>query len=477
MGEKYRIVKARAEWLLYVIKSLRPEPQNIFLGLAIVFGFGFMVVTPPMQVPDETEHLYRAYQVSQFNLMADPVQTGYGGTLPVNLVDTSTELKRSVAGQPHKRFDISLLRRAWHTPLEPAKQKSVRFDNTAIYSPVPYLPQAFGIGVSRVLKLNPLIIIYVGRLANLLVWIALIYAAIRLTPIGKWAFTIVALNPMALFLAASLSSDAMIIGLVAVFVATVLRLRTIEALPDKRYVALLAISALMICLTKNMYVPLVLLALLIPSSVLKVYWKYGLVALALAVGVLWNLAVLAMARRIPSFIGLTANVDTEAQIENILHSPLQFLQVVGNAIGGQQSSAVVPSYSGVFGWLDTGSPMWISLLYLFTLLIALLYRSETKRVLASLNVKVRLFSGAIIAISTVALLSSLYVGYSGVGASLIEGIQGRYFIPLTFLAVIVAANSAIKVAMSHKATRTLVVSSMTVVLSGSIITLLMRYYS
>ncbi|NQV01211.1 MAG: hypothetical protein HQ542_01070, partial [Bacteroidia bacterium] len=39
--------------------SLRPE--RIFLALALLFGTIILIVTPPLQVPDEDQHFYRAY--------------------------------------------------------------------------------------------------------------------------------------------------------------------------------------------------------------------------------------------------------------------------------------------------------------------------------------------------------------------------------------------------------------------------------
>lgn len=41
----------------------------VFLALALIFGLSFLVVTPPFQVPDETNHFLKAYQVYTGQLM------------------------------------------------------------------------------------------------------------------------------------------------------------------------------------------------------------------------------------------------------------------------------------------------------------------------------------------------------------------------------------------------------------------------
>ncbi len=463
--------------LNFIVTKFRADPQTIFLLLAGIFGLLFMFITPPMQSPDEVEHLYRAYQVSQFNIKADPVGKGYGGTLPVTIVDSATILKNSVAGQPHKVFDTKLLGFVSRTPLSPRYQEEIRFDNTAIYSPVPYLPQAFGIGVARLLHLNPLLVIYFGRLANLVAFIALLYVAIRMTPIGKWAFVAIALNPVSLFLASTLSSDAMAIGLISLFIAIVLKLRTCTKQLSYKYVAALSILVVMICLTKNIYIPLVLLLILVPRNVLAVYKVAAMMGGAILVGLLWNVMILPIAQNIPSYFAIPGTINTSAQISYVLHHPFGFLRIMANNLVGQQSSIAAPSYDGVFGWLDTPNPYWVDLIYMLILVVAAFYREESKKILESITKNVRLLFLLLALGSSIALYVTLYVGYSTVGSVVVQGVQGRYFIPLTFLLVPVLATGLVTL----HAPRKLFIRFTSVGLAGCLVmttlTLIARYYS
>ena len=45
---------------------LTPEKAYLFLGL--IFGILFLMITPPFQVPDEPQHFYRAFHVSEGNI-------------------------------------------------------------------------------------------------------------------------------------------------------------------------------------------------------------------------------------------------------------------------------------------------------------------------------------------------------------------------------------------------------------------------
>ena len=101
----------------------------------------------------------------------------------------------------------------------------------SIYSPVAYLPQAAAIAAGRAFGLHPLALMYLGRVANLMVWIALGYAAIRAAPDLGRPLLLLLLMPMSIFQAASLSADATTNGLAALLAAVVWRYATAGTRP------------------------------------------------------------------------------------------------------------------------------------------------------------------------------------------------------------------------------------------------------
>lgn len=139
------------------------------------------------------------------------------------------------------------------------------------YSPVPYIIPAFTITLGKLLNLSPLILIYIGRLANLLVWVFLTYLAIRIIPVHKWVLFMIALIPITLFEAASLSADSLILGLSFIIVAIFFK----YAFDDNKEkinikdIYILFILILLLSLSKQIYFLLLLLIFLIPS------WKFG----------------------------------------------------------------------------------------------------------------------------------------------------------------------------------------------------------
>lgn len=200
-------------------------PLRFFIVVATVFGGFFMLVTPPLQTPDETVHFLRAYQISEANPVIDRVDGKVGGRLPKSLGDTIAETTTNpqISFYPSAKYDAGKTYRS--LSIDDDGQKEVYdFSATALYSPVSYMPQAVGVGVGRLLGLSPVVMMYLGRLCNLATWIALIALAIKFIPRKKWVVAAVGLLPMALSQAASLSSDVVAVGLVAVFVCYLLHL-------------------------------------------------------------------------------------------------------------------------------------------------------------------------------------------------------------------------------------------------------------
>ncbi len=66
-------------------------------------------------------------------------------------------------------------------------------------------------------------IIYLARFANLLLYVLIVYSAIKLTPVHKWVFFLLALMPMTLYEAASLSADSFTIAVSFLLIALFLK--------------------------------------------------------------------------------------------------------------------------------------------------------------------------------------------------------------------------------------------------------------
>src|ERR1035441_9256429 len=58
------------------------RPHSVFLLLAVLFGLAVLVANPPYQAPDENDHYWRAYQLSEGGVVGRKQGNNAGGDLP-----------------------------------------------------------------------------------------------------------------------------------------------------------------------------------------------------------------------------------------------------------------------------------------------------------------------------------------------------------------------------------------------------------
>jgi uncharacterized membrane protein len=352
---------------------------RISLAVALLFGAAFALLTPPFQVPDEVGHYYRACAIAHGGFWP-PVLNGHGYTaVPIG----SRELVSD--------HDV---------PFVP-ELAYVKYP--IVFSPLPFLPQALGCAIGDALHLRPLVTFYLARLMNLVCALAMVLLAARIA--APWLVIAPALLPMSLFLFGSLSPDALTIAMT--FLATTL------ALAGSPWV-IAAAAALALC--KPGY-------LLVPLLVFATRRRIGATIGATVVAVIAAGAFVSTLFIKTKWAFLRPGVDDRAQLRFALHHPNR----AGSALAADLVRHGVDRLEqlvGRLGLLTIPIPT-ISVVLALALLVAVaLFAaprvSTSQRVLA-----------AIIAVATIGAVElSQYISWTAVGAKEVEGVQGRYFIPI-----------------------------------------------
>ena len=248
-----------------IINLLRKMPlqEKIFLAIGLIFGLGFVFVSPPMKSPDEPQHYYRSYEVSEFDFIATKYSSGrYGYSLPSNVGAFGEQFL--IGEERHSPPDKAIIKKLNNETASTARRE-IHFENTAVYSPVGYIFSAMGVKLANLLQLSILKGYYLGRLLNLSLYLVLVALAICIAPAFRWILMSITLLPMSLFQAASFSPDATTNGLACLAVGLFLYLL------NKRHVNvhnLLASLAVLIplALTKQVYILLFLPYLFLPKQ-------------------------------------------------------------------------------------------------------------------------------------------------------------------------------------------------------------------
>lgn len=408
------------------------RPGRFFLAAGLLGGLAFAAGTPPFQVPDEPAHFYRAYAVSEGQPWAVRGRDGQGqaelgAMLPASLRELGTGLKGDLPFHPERKIRPERIRQAFRVPLDEERRVFVDYRTSAQFTLVPYLPQAAGIAFARALGAPPLGLLYAARIANLLVATALIFLGLRGLPSFSWLMTMLALTPMALFLRASASADALGTAAAFLFAGIVARLAWGEEERGRwRDIALLAACCVTLCLSKPVYVPLAFLALLIPARRLP----GGRRGPALLLPGVMTAAAFGLALQTAGAVDLPvrpdAPVDRDRQIQGALADPLRVAGILAEDYL-LRSDRYVAQIVGQLGWLDTNLPR--PLLWGYAILLGVLVLLDGRRAVAVRPWQRTLL--ILVALATLGLVSaSQYAAWTPYGADYVEGIQGRYFLPL-----------------------------------------------
>ena len=405
-----------------------------FLLLALPVGTFLVFVTPPSLGLDEPNHFFRTYTIAGGDLVAPSIQGQAGGELGNCLYEyVDRTLRQAREPGPISR------RTFFRSPgnCEERATRFVPFENTALHSPISYLPQAVAVGLGRATGLPVPAIFYLGRMATLLAYVLLVWFALRLAPVGRRYLFVLGLMPMSLLLASTYSADSLAIGLSTLVVALTLRcIRSPEA--TLRTFVILVVALACLALTKHIYFVLAPLLLLARGDLFESQFRSRVVkGMALALVTVVSAFWLYQVRDVTlAAYHAPGDVDPWKQFSFVIHHPARFLGVIGTSLSDQDY--VVPGFVGAMGVArGARAPLAPPMVYVTAFVLMFLsLRAETgRRSAPGIPVRALLPLGLLVA-GIVAVEAALYLIWTPIGAPAVEGVQGRYFLPLAGLPLV-----------------------------------------
>jgi Predicted membrane protein (DUF2142) len=347
-------------------------PCRVFLIVGFVFGTLMTLIVPPFQAPDEHRDFWRIYQVSEGQLAPTWHDNTGIGVLPISLARVIEPFAAVRFNQSITSFGAIMT--ALRMPLRPEQRITYLLGNASSYSPLVFLPQAIAVAIGRALGATPLAMMYLGRLGNIWLWVALGYAALKIAPQFGWPLMLLMLMPMSLFQAASLSPDAITNALAFLVVALIFQ-AILQADENSRigwrWLAAFVISSAALSLTKAAYFPLAGLIFLIPS---RRFGGRAHFALAAIVAILAAaIPLLIWSARTPGLDMVTylgaPYVSAHSQCQFLLSHPAMLLKIP--LLSAQRDRLlVVQSFVGRLGWLNIQLPSALVVCYLAALILA-----------------------------------------------------------------------------------------------------------
>lgn len=417
--------------IIYYKKGMKIE--NIFLMIAPLICLFFLVTMPTFKNHDEYYHWIKAYEVSQGTLMT-PQKDGVQGSMMPEGVS-------KVFPSDWTKLDYQKMKELLNVKLNEDNKGILNAETAAVYSFVSYIPQATGIALARLVTDNVYLITYGGRIVNMIFALFVLYFAIKLMPFGKKLLLIPAMIPIAIEGFTSLSPDAMTISVAFFYIAYILHLAfgKKEQLGTKEKVILL-ISSIVIALCKIVYIPLVGLILIIPKEKFKNQENKILNFCVIAgIAVMINLIWLAISSR---YLSTFREGDSKIQVLLALQNPILYIQNVLYTFNLNGSNYLLSLFGADLGW---GELIKLYSIVPYVFLTIYLFTAITDNELKDKFKKYQIVWISLVILAIVGLIfTSLYVQWTTVGQTSIAGIQGRYFLPILPL-VMLLMGSVVKV--------------------------------
>ncbi len=434
--------------------------EKIFIALFLFFGVLICFVRPPYQLPDELTSFARVWQISEGKFLS-PLGTQedisktltannqksfgwknhspdaanekmYTANIPVSLVPD--EFIFDIDEDSSKKFSSDMLKNFFASPLNPDERESGLIPNTGVYSPPAYFPQVLTAWLARSLNLNAGAIYYLVNLSALFFVAACIFLSMKFLPEAKPLIFLLAMLPMFLIEAASSTIDSLTYGVCFLATAWLLSLRrSSEKLSRAEIFGLIFLSIMLAC-AKSVYGTILLLYFLIPPErvgSVKKFLLFGaaILFLNLFASLLWlKISVgmtgveLATSRH---YLG-EENIDVAAQKNFVMENPQAFFRATLNTLIDR--SGALYYLLGFIGLFGVNSDFMLPIIFYMLYFLTLIFFALSNDLRLKFSARCMMIFAA--AISAFAFFLIHFLKWTPLGANVLRGIQGRYFIPL-----------------------------------------------
>lgn len=457
------LIVAMLSGFLLMKKKCRLE--TVVLLTSLLYGTMYLSVLPPLSAPDEMRHYISAYQLSN-RMMGEPawMDDGTGALkVPVREEDWFAEdscgdfdafltadgvLATDADGADGAKISGQILTEETYKLIHEKglswEESRTAADGTygngtalsnhhpVVTTPLAYVMPALGITLARLIGLNSLGLMFLGRFFNLLLFVVTGYLTVKKLPFGKEVLFGATLLPAVITLSASFSYDAFILAGIFYFTAYCLHLA--YAAEAVRAADVLALAGIMAAVgpCKMIYTVFMGLCLLIPVKKFSGWGRWT--ASAIFVLFAWAaVMVLVNSQTVASYATEMGNYIEWAgepgySLTELIHRPVHFMKLFFNTLMWQLEYWHMTLIGAYLGNIDTvlDVPYLFVVFFSTGLLILALRKPGDKLVLTGGK---RIWIWFLCLLCAGAAMFSMLLAWTPVSSRIICGVQGRYFLP------------------------------------------------
>ena len=460
---------------------------NIYPFVMLIFGLGYMYVFPAMSAPDEIAHFISAYKISNKTLGKQAtVKDGHVIIRAQDLWIEDVDGEYTFDKSKSEEEKVLIPEEGSHGKIISSKLEETsykvfygkgdsRSNNTyisfsgqnyemaqSLHAPVNTIPSVYflpatGITVARIMGLNSIYLVLFGRMANLILFILFGTLGIYFLPKFKEFIFLVSLLPTTIELAASYSYDAVMISSMIFFVSYVFFLAHEKKEFDIKDLVIVSLIAGLVLPCKMVYFPMLLMLFSIPLYKFKFRGKVDgkikkeniafFLASAVVVLLSWVFAMYLVNRS--TVVGYSTSNTSSLEwageesytIGYLLHNKLKAVKLFYNTLLLQLEYYHKTMFGAYLGHADdvVGIPYIGFLVLNIGMIFSVFGEAKEKQLL----VKERVLTGISIFFVVFLVLLSMLIAWTPISSEFIEGVSGRYFIPVLLPLLMICRNNKI----------------------------------
>ena len=408
--------------------------QRSFVIVGLLIGCSYMLLITPLSVPDENYHYNSSYLVSNYLMFKNDKQevtkqhANFDGFVVHDNVSSA-----------YNRFTDSMF-----LTQEDLKETDRIVERYSLDYPIQHVPQAIGISVARLCRLNFVGVFYLGRLFNLLFYLLCSYFAIKCIPFFKGALFFIGLLPMSMQQAASLSSDSFINGLSFLIIALVCKIIMTEKKIDYKDIIAIIVAIILLSPAKVIYFLLATMLLIIPAERFNNH-KERIIFNITAVGTGIFAILLTRLNALANMAQQHTSVDTwnnerYYSISDFFADPQSAVDIFLKTFDMKGFSYFENMLGSELSGFTIILPGWIVFILTISFLMNAIKQPNDGYVFRGRD---RAFISIIVLSIVVLVMTSMLLGWTTINFDYIVGVQGRYFIPIALLVLLALRNNTI----------------------------------
>ena len=403
--------------IILIAKKKKWKIEKLFLILSLIIGVFYVFAIPIGRAPDEAAHFFRIYEITTGHFTSDVTEDGkYGGSTQASNID----FVNNFATDNVKYIDILN-----NLSIYPDNSEQIFIKTSASsYHPIDYFPHLLGMGLGEFLHLPILVSAYIAKLFNLIICILILYFSIKYIPFLKEFIFFIAFLHITMQGMSSLSADGFIIAIAIAFISFILySTYTMQHHFAKKHYLLIFSLCLVLSLSKIVYAFLCLLIFAIPKKRFNGQKQKTITILIIG-------GICAASLLVWLFISasIQAPVDPTNR-EVLLSNPLKYLAILIRSVSSNFYLYLNGTLGGYLEWFN----VVLSPLYIIPSLIIFILLCKKARDHILITPTIKILAICIFIIISTLIFSIMFTQWTKPGETIIDGVQGRYFIPLLLL--------------------------------------------